>query len=605
MLSPMAMDIRNQVLQATDLVALIGQSVALKRRGRSYVGLCPFHSEKTPSFHVNPAKQYFMCFGCKASGTAFDFIMKRDRVDFRQALEILARQAGIEIPHFSGDKTKPGERQLLMDVMRDAAKFFENLLSTSQGVGARDYLAKRGFTPQTLKRFNVGFVPPGWDNLAKSEIARKYGIGNLATAGLVKSKENATSFYDVFRNRIIFPIRNESGQIIAFGGRVMPGSDDPAKYLNSPETPLFSKSRSIYGIDLGRQKIVESRTVSVVEGYTDVMMAHQYGASNVVSILGTAMTEQHVGILRRFADRIVLLFDGDNAGDLAVERVVQLFLTQPVDIGVATLPPGMDPDEFFLKNGTPAFDELIANGVDALTYAWKQMFKKLSASENDLMARETATRHYLELLSNGSAGGPVDAIRWGSALSRVARLTGIPLEDLHRRFKPKSSAPQSKGTAVESAPFAAPAESASALTMALRQILGTILVDSSQWHEVQKKLSPEDFPNGTLRNLATAVWRQQEDEGELEFSNFLTDLGDPDLVGLAIELTETVEQLPELNKMLEGAMVYIAQERQRMEQRQLRQQAGEMGSADEAAQLELLKKAMEKAKTPDVRRVGY
>ena len=275
--------------------------------------------------------------------------------------------------------------------------------------------------------------------MLKSEVGRKFGAEALTLGGLVKARdpERGPGHYDTFRNRIMFPIRNESGQIIAFGGRKMPDSEDPAKYLNSPETPIFSKSRAIFGIDLAKQRIVETRTVSIVEGYTDVMMAHQFGATNVVSPMGTALAEQHVNVLRRFADKIVLLFDADSAGDDAVNRVVQLFLTQPVDICVATMPQGLDPDEFFLKFGSEAFDKMIASAVDALTYAWTQMLSQFQAAQGDLVARERATRQYLELMSNGAQGGPVDPIRWGSALARVGRLTGIPVEELHRRFKPQ------------------------------------------------------------------------------------------------------------------------------------------------------------------------
>ena len=202
----------------------------------------------------------------------------------------------------------------------------------------------------------------------------------LAAAGLVKTRDSGNGFYDTFRNRLMFPIRDENGRVIAFGGRVMPGSEDPAKYLNSPETPLFSKSRCVFGLDLARQKIVETRTVAVVEGYTDVVMAHQYGATNVVSPLGTAMTEQHVQILRRFADRIVLLFDADTAGDTAVNRAVELFLTQPVEIAIASMPEGVDPDEFLLAHGLAAFEKVLTDAADALTYKWKQLVRQFNAS---------------------------------------------------------------------------------------------------------------------------------------------------------------------------------------------------------------------------------
>ena len=243
----------------------------------------------------------------------------------------------------------------------------------------------------------------------------------------------------------MFPIRDENGRIIAFGGRVMPGSQDAegkasatAKYLNSPETPLFSKSRCVFGLDLARQRIVETRTVAVVEGYTDVAMAHQFGVSNVVSALGTALTEQHVATLRRFADRIVLLFDADAAGENAVNRAVELFLTQPVEIAIASMPDGLDPDEFLLKHGAAAFDAMLASATDALQYKWRQLDKM--AGSGDLTSRQHAVEQYLTTLAETRGGGPVDPIRWGSALARVSRLTDIPVEDLQRRFKLKPAA---------------------------------------------------------------------------------------------------------------------------------------------------------------------
>ncbi|MGA2499403.1 MAG: DNA primase [Tepidisphaeraceae bacterium] len=639
----MASDVRAQILQATDLVELIGQTVALKRRGKTYAGLCPFHNEKTPSFHVNPARQYFTCFGCKASGTAFDFIMLRDRVDFRQAMEILARQAGIEIPHFGGEKFKPGERQLLLDLHQAAARFFENQLSLPLAATAREYLAKRGFTADALKKFCVGLAPVGWDNLLKSEVGRKFGTEALTLGGLVKARDNGSGHYDTFRNRIMFPIRNESGQIIAFGGRVVPGSEDPAKYLNSPETPLFSKSRAIFGIDLAKQRIVETRTVSVVEGYTDVMMSHQFGATNVVSPLGTALTEQHVHVLRRFADRIVLLFDADSAGDDAVNRVVQLFLTQPVDICVATMPQGLDPDEFFLKFGVEAFDKMIVNASDALTYAWTNMLAQLQAAEGDLVARERATRQYLELLSKGAQGGTVDPIRWGTALARVGRLTGIPVEELHRRFKPQKGKTKPIRPPVQNKPNSAPStqdsapgtatdhgllttDSATTATdhgplttnsgpvedgpitgsqLAQRQIIGALLIEPSLWNSVQVSVNIDSFAQGSLRRLAESYWNHQLDEGEPVLNEFLASLGDPELVNLAIELVQSVEQMADLKQTVEGAICFLREDMARTEQRQMHAQALEVRDASFEVMDDLLRRTYKKAGQPDLRRPGF
>ena len=435
-------DGKTLVLQAADLVQLIGQTVALKKRGNSFTGLCPFHSEKSPSFHVKPDDGYFYCFGCKASGNAIDFVMKRDRLEFKDALHALADQYHVELPRSGGQREDRGLRQTLLDACGAAATFFEQSLHSPAGQAARAYLAERGFNDETIKRFRIGLAPDGWENLAKSAAMKKFRPDLLAQAGLLKPGEKRPGFYDTFRNRLMFPIRDEAGRVIAFGGRVLPGNDSPAKYLNSPETPLFSKSKVAYGLDLGRQKVVETKTVAVVEGYTDVVMAHQFGAGNVVSVLGTALTEQHVGLLRRFAGRIVLLFDPDTAGNMAVQRALELFLTQPIDIGIATLPDDLDPDEYLLKFGLEAFDKLLATAEDALSFQWRQLSKTLRANENDLTARSAAVEAYLGQLSAARGSGPVDPIRWGSILARVSRVTAIPMETLNRRFPgPPGSGP--------------------------------------------------------------------------------------------------------------------------------------------------------------------
>ena len=297
--------------------------------------------------------------------------MNRDRVEFLDALRVLAEQAGIEM-QASGSKSNASEKQILLDAHSSACSLFEKLLSHPDfGKAARDYLAGRGFTPEWIKRFQLGVAVESWDALLKSQAMKKFTPPQLALAGLVKPRERGDGYYDTFRNRLMFPIRDENARIIAFGGRVMPGSEDPAKYLNSPETPLFSKSRSVFGIDLAKKAIVDTRTVAIVEGYTDVVMAHQFGVSNVVSIMGTALTEQHVTFLRRYADRIVLVYDQETAGQTAVKRAVEVLLAHPVEIKIASLPDGQDPDEFLLKSGADAFKEILANAPDALDFKWK------------------------------------------------------------------------------------------------------------------------------------------------------------------------------------------------------------------------------------------
>jgi len=602
----MSQDSRALILAAVDIVPLISQTVALKRRGRKFVGLCPFHTEKTPSFTVDQVKQAFYCFGCKASGSVFDFVMKRDRVEFKEALEILARSAGIELPQFGGKKMASGERQAMLDALSAACRFFENQFNAPGGGGARAYLRERGFDETTIKKFQVGLALDSWDSLLKGPVGKKFSIGTLVQAGLIKPRDKGDGHYDVFRNRIMFPIKNESGQIIAFGGRVVPGSTDPAKYLNSPETILFNKSRSIFGLDMARQKIVESRVVAVVEGYTDVMMAHQFGASNVVSVLGTAMTEQHVGVLRRFADRIVLLFDADSAGDAAVDRVVQLFLTQPVEIGVATMPEGLDPDEFLLKEGTKGFEQLIGGAADALEYAWKQLARKFVRESGDMTGQQKAAQQYLELLANARRGGPVDTLRWGGALARVSRLMDIPVEVLHRKFGKTGQKEAGRPISGQNVGESGSARPTGGRYLAESQVLGVLLIAPRIWGRVQTVMTVEDFADQRLKALAEVYWNHQREEGEPVFNEFIDSLKEAELKSLAIELADAVEEL-DLEVTLSGALQYLSESRQRSAEQKIvatLRRSGEEQELSEEEQVKLLVKLQESARRPDLRRVG-
>lgn len=600
-------DFRTRVLQAADIVDLIGRTVALKRRGKDFVGLCPFHQEKTPSFHVSPSKQYFHCYGCKAGGTAIDFVMKRDRVVFIDALRTLGESVGLEMPRSGASREKAGERQQLLDACSQACALFEKLLSHPEmGKAARSYLEQRGIDAESVKRFQIGFAPQAWDT-ALNALSKKFPVSLLQQAGLIKARESGNGFYDTFRNRLIFPIRDESGRVIAFGGRTMPGSEDPAKYLNSPETPLFSKSRSVFGLDLARQRIVETRSVAVVEGYTDVVMAHQFGVSNVVSILGTAMTEPHVAILRRFSDRIVLLFDADTAGDTAVQRAVELFLTQPVDFAVASMPPDVDPDEFLLAHGGEKFQALLNEAPTVLQYLVRQFKKSWQANANDTLGQERAMQTFVEPFVKAKAERSSDDTRWAAVIAALAKETGMSTAELHRKYSVDARAKKRQAAQVTQRHEPTMSNSRrprTAQDLAERQILGLLLAEPSQWHRVQQVVDVGDFTDESRRRLAEVYWAHQRDEGEPVFNELLSQLDEP-LRELAMELLEESEAFPSSgDDALNGALLHLEEIRRRREEQkliaQLRRTEEQLGEQDEVS---LLKKIQEKARQPDLRRV--
>ena len=385
------------------------------------------------------------------------------------------------------------------------------------------------------------------------------------------------------------------------------------KYLNSSETPLFHKSKSVFGLDLAKQKIVETRTVAVVEGYTDVVMAHQYGATNVVSILGTAMTEQHVGILRRFADRIVLLFDADAAGDAAVNRTVELFLTQPIEIAVAAIPEGLDPDEFVMRDGVEAFNKLLADASDALSFKWRLMQKQFE-SAGSLTGEQNAVAAYLDVLAGARGAGPVDNLRWGTALNRVAKLTGMPIEELHRRFrsshrKPARSTPRmtdvAQGTEDQSSEAAdGTPEEVTAQVRAERHLLGAVMLKPDRWLTLQKDIQPEDFAIGLRRQLAEIFWDICRHDGEPDFAHLLCELPDDALKQLAIDVVNEVESFINVEQVLDCAVQHVQEARGRAQETanlaQIR--AGDDTGESDDPQIDLLRQLAEKSSRPDMRR---
>ncbi|HET9480485.1 MAG TPA: DNA primase [Candidatus Polarisedimenticolia bacterium] len=343
-----APDFVDKVRTAVDIVALVSEAVPLKKAGRKYRGLCPFHPEKTPSFYIDDEKGLFYCFGCQAGGDAFKFVMLRENVEFLEAARILAHKLGVPVT-----ESRPGrrsERETLLAAHRAAVDFYHGLLTRRpQGKAALAYLEKRGISAETIERLEIGFAPEGWDALKGHLVGKGYTADQLVTGGLLSRKEGGSSTYDRFRNRVIFPIRNLSGEVIGLGGRIL--GDGQPKYLNSAETPIYNKRENLYGLDLSRAGIRETGEAVVVEGYLDFASLHQAGIANVVATLGTAFAEEQVSLLRRFTGRIVINYDPDTAGASATRRSIDLLLAHGFKVRVLQLEPGKDPDEFVRSHG--------------------------------------------------------------------------------------------------------------------------------------------------------------------------------------------------------------------------------------------------------------
>jgi DNA primase len=349
-----------QVKAAVDIVRVVSEYVRLRKAGANYIGLCPFHSEKTPSFYVHPTRQFYHCFGCKAGGDVFKFVQSMERITFPETLKLLAEKHSIPLPKtdFRGDPdpaTK--ERLALLEINQKATQFFRNQLrATPEGRQALNYLKSRGLAEETIDKFDIGYSLSSSDNLFR-RLSQEFPLDLLLKSGLVLASDYDSRHYDRFRKRIIFPISNDSGKVIAFGGRIL-GEGQP-KYLNSPETPLYSKSRTLYALHQARESVRQEDFAILVEGYMDCIALHQSGIMNVAASCGTSLTEQQAKLLSRFSERIVVNFDPDSAGAAATLRSFNILLESGFAIRVLVLPGGDDPDSFVKTRGIVEYRRLL------------------------------------------------------------------------------------------------------------------------------------------------------------------------------------------------------------------------------------------------------
>ncbi|MEH0022868.1 MAG: DNA primase [Desulfobacter sp.] len=360
----------SEILNTSDIVDVVSEAVILKKSGRNFFGLCPFHAEKTPSFSVNPDKQIFHCFGCSAGGNALSFVMKYHGISFPEAARMLARKYNIVVETRDIDPAKRREIQIKESLFRVNKKvmgvYNSNIGNASQGGGVQAYLRRRGMTQETIDTFKLGYSPDAWDTivsfLRKEKVSRKVAIDS----GLILPRKQGNGYYDRFRNRLMFPIFDINMQVAGFGGRVM--DDGMPKYMNSPETPVYSKSRILYGLHAAKQECRRQGKVFIVEGYFDFLSLYQNGVKNTVASLGTALTREHVRILKGYAGRMILVFDSDDAGINAAKRSIQIFVKEGIDTRILVLPGKNDPDSYVMAHGKDAFLALADNAKTVMQF---------------------------------------------------------------------------------------------------------------------------------------------------------------------------------------------------------------------------------------------
>jgi len=382
----------NEVLDRSNIVELISSYVPLKRTGRNYKAPCPFHPEKTPSFIVSADKQIFHCFGCGVGGNALSFVMQYEKVNFREALEILAQRSGIALPEPEKNdfqRSKEDTAKNLYALYEAASGFFHaNLMNSTEAQSTRAYLQKRGISKETAQNFRLGYSMQGWDTLMKFLKSKNNSLSLIEKSGLVAAKESS-GYYDRFRNRLMFPIVDIKERTVAFGARVLDNS--LPKYINSPETPIYSKSKNLYGLILAKDEIRKKDQVIVVEGYLDMILPFETGIKNIVASLGTALTVEQIHLIKRYTNHVVMLYDADLAGQLATMRALELLIKEDIDVRIASLPKGHDPDTYARQFGKDKFLEMIDQAKPIFDYKLAYLLSKYdpqTAQGKDRIVRE-------------------------------------------------------------------------------------------------------------------------------------------------------------------------------------------------------------------------
>ncbi len=511
----------DDIIGRIDIVELIAGYIPLKRAGRNFKALCPFHHEKTPSFMVSADKQIFHCFGCQESGNAISFLIKYERLEFREAVEQLAKKAGVVIPAApSADSGAEALKTQLYAVMELAAQFYENYLRSPKGAAAREYLHQRGISEETAGLFRLGFAPDAWDELLSALRAKNVSLSVLEKAGLVLAKSNG-GFYDRFRNRIIFTITDVKARPIGFGARVLDAS--LPKYLNSPETPVYAKGKLLFGMPAAKDAIRDSDAVIIVEGYLDCIVPHQYGVRNVVASSGTALTEDQVRLLKRYTTNVVMVYDPDDAGIMAMLRALDIFVEHEMHVKVVQLPTGHDPDMFVRAFGAEAFKNKIATASSLIDYKLAVLTAKYNAREIEGKAKIIA-----EVLP--TVKKCKNAIVRSEYLKRIA--VGVQVEEralMEELARIKVGAPLVAPTvrqAVNQAVTLHPTE---------KLLISLLLSETQLIDTVKDRLSPSDFSDERLNRVVTILFGLLEQGKRIDARAMLSECDDAEMRRLICE----------------------------------------------------------------------
>jgi DNA primase len=545
----------SRIQQANDIVDVISEHLSLTKKGKELVGLCPFHTDHKPSLYVSPAKQIFKCFACSAGGDVLKFVQMKENLTFVQTLERLAQRAGI---HIEKTRTAAPQQTAAVDSNRLAKLndwvlkyWIANLWDENKGRTARGYLEQRKISIESAQKWQLGLSLDSWDDLSQKAQNLKISDQLLVDGGICVRRENA-GCYDKFRNRLMFPIHDVTGRVIGFGGRTL--GTDPAKYMNSPATALFDKSHSLFGLDKARQAISQTEMAVVVEGYTDVIMAHQYGVCNVVAALGTSFTTGHARILRRYAKRVVLVFDSDVAGISAAERALEVCLAEKIDLRLAFVPEGKDPCDFLIAAGADAFRAVLDKAVDVMEYAWKGLSGNLSG-DHALSEKTQIIEKFLTTIASALISGNVDGLGRAVLTARLGEMIGLSQSridtELARLIRRKQK-PDVGGTQ----PQTSEEPQNDLFVKAQREIIEVLLRQPDLFGDIEGRIGIELF-QGNLRMIAEPLFGMLAKGQEPVLALLLGQIELPQAAQELLQLDEMSGQKGDFPRRLNEAMEAI------------------------------------------------
>ena len=503
-----------EIRDATDIVEVVSQYVTLKKRGKSFLGLCPFHHEKTPSFNVDPVRGFYHCFGCGEGGDVFSFLMKMENIGFMGALRECADKAHIDIPMTEEDHGEVQEAELLYYANDMAAEFFRKCLhETDAGKRALAYLAERGFSEAAIRAFHLGYAPNLWDGVQKAAERVSVKIEHLAKAGLVIQRQGGNGYYDRFRGRLIFPIQNISGRIVGFGGRIMKAAEGQPKYLNSPETAIYQKGQILYGLAQSKTGIRKEDRVILCEGYTDLIRLYTEGFDFCAATSGTALTDSQARILSRYTRNVVLVFDGDSAGLEAAMRGAGVLFKAGMRVHMVALPPTEDPDTYLKKHGRDAFSELIKKAVNIIDFqiARRQESNRLTSMESRL----DCAQELVEVIQTIP-----DALERNAMIHQLAESLQLSESLLLQKMRVSKEETMIKPVIMNKA-----------RDEAERTLIRLLLVENSEWRiPIFSFITAKDFQNPILKPLIAYLEACHQNGKQPSFDQILNQFRDQEKI---------------------------------------------------------------------------